>query len=95
MFFFTLSKTKILDLDSIDGNFTLTTTVDYDIPIQDMASETLMAISPCHQFEDKFEFYSPGYPQPYPNNTECIRLLEGGWTEMQTISDDDITTILR
>lgn len=42
-----------------------------------MASETLMALSPCHQFEGQFEFFSPGYPQPYPNNTECIRLLEG------------------
>jgi hypothetical protein len=23
------------------------------------------------------EFYSPNYPGNYPNNTECIRLLEG------------------
>jgi len=45
-----------------------------------MASETLMGSSPCQQFEIDFEFYSPGYPQPYPNNTECIRLLEGEWT---------------
>jgi len=45
-----------------------------------MASETLMGNSPCQQFEMDFEFYSPGYPQPYPNNTECIRLLEGGCT---------------
>lgn len=42
-----------------------------------MASDILMTTSPCHQFEEEFEFYSPGYPQPYPNNTECIRLLEG------------------
>jgi len=42
-----------------------------------MASDTLMG-SPCQQFEIDFEFYSPGYPQPYPNNTECIRLIEGG-----------------
>lgn len=45
--------------------------------VQDMpASETSM-FSPCSRFEDKFEFYSPGYPGPYPNNTECIRTLEG------------------
>lgn len=45
-----------------------------------MASETLMAPSPCSKFEDvseKLEFFSPGYPQPYPNNTECIKKLEG------------------
>lgn len=65
----------ILDSDIIDGNVSITTTVDYDIPIQDMVPETFM--SPCRQFEEQFEFYSPGYPQPYPNNTECIRLLEG------------------
>lgn len=33
--------------------------------------------SPCSQFQEINEFYSPGYPQPYPNNTECIRILEG------------------
>lgn len=77
LFIFLLLNTEILDLDTIDTNVSLTTTIDYDIPVQDMASETLMAISPCHQFETDFEFYSPGYPQPYPNNTECIRLLEG------------------
>lgn len=59
----------------IDSNISMTTTIDYDILVQDMPiSETL---SPCIEFEGKFEFYSPGYPKPYPNNTECIRTLEG------------------
>lgn len=39
--------------------------------------ETLMSTSPCNKFEENFDFYSPGYPGPYPNNTECIRTLEG------------------
>jgi len=69
---------NILDSDIIGGgNVSITTTIDYDIAVQDMASDILMATSPCHQFEEEFEFYSPGYPLPYPNNTECIRLLEG------------------
>lgn len=37
--------------------------------------------SPCYQFELINDFYSPGYPQPYPNNTECIRVLEGWYIE--------------
>ncbi|XP_025202855.1 uncharacterized protein LOC112599940 [Melanaphis sacchari] len=82
-----------LEPDTIDANVTLTTTIDYDIPVQDMASETLMAISPCHQFETEFEFYSPGYPQPYPNNTECIRLLEAGPGEIIELDFRDSFTI--
>lgn len=40
-------------------------------------SETLMSDSVCNKFKENFEFYSPGYPGPYPNNTECTRTLEG------------------
>jgi hypothetical protein len=35
----------------------------------------------CRAFEvgnpDRGEFYSPNYPDNYPNNIECTRLLEG------------------
>lgn len=35
----------------------------------------------CKPFEegddDNQEFYSPGWPGPYPNYTECVRVLEG------------------
>lgn len=75
LFFFLLLNTQILDLDTIDTNVSLTTTIDYDIPLQDMGPAN--SLSTCLEFEKEFEFYSPGYPQPYPNNTECIRLLEG------------------
>lgn len=81
-----------LDSDPIDGNFSLTTTINYDIPVQDMASDTLMG-SPCQQFEIDFEFYSPGYPQPYPNNTECIRLIEAGPGEIIELDFRDSFTI--
>lgn len=36
---------------------------------------------PCYKFEEgdpvKKEFYSPGYPEPYPKNIECFKVLEG------------------
>lgn len=35
----------------------------------------------CKEFTqgnpERREFYSPNYPGNYPNNTECIKLLEG------------------
>lgn len=37
-----------------------------------------MPMSPsCDQFQLQDHFFSPGYPLTYPNNTECIRKLEG------------------
>lgn len=61
----------------IGSNVSITTTIDYDIPIQDMAPDSSMNLPICQQFLTDFEFYSPGYPQPYPNNTECVRVLKG------------------
>lgn len=35
----------------------------------------------CEKFqvgdETKREFYSPNYPEPYPNSTNCVRVLKG------------------
>ncbi|KYQ58104.1 hypothetical protein ALC60_03156 [Trachymyrmex zeteki] len=35
----------------------------------------------CEKFQigdlTKREFYSPNYPEPYPNSTNCVRVLEG------------------
>ncbi|KYM96870.1 hypothetical protein ALC62_12446 [Cyphomyrmex costatus] len=35
----------------------------------------------CEKFQigdpTKREFYSPHYPEPYPNSTNCVRVLEG------------------
>lgn len=36
---------------------------------------------PCYRFTNvdkvKQEFYSPGYPNNYPNKTECVLILTG------------------
>lgn len=35
----------------------------------------------CEKFQvgdkTKREFYSPNYPDPYPNSTNCVRVLQG------------------
>ena len=37
--------------------------------------------NPCFKFEEgdpiKNEFYSPGYPEAYPKNISCYKVLEG------------------
>lgn len=37
--------------------------------------------NPCYKFEEgdpvKREFYSPNYPNPYPKNISCYKVLEG------------------
>lgn len=69
---------KILDSDIIGSNFSITTTKDYEIPAQDMPpDDDVLMNSLCQQFMEANDFYSPGFPQHYPNNTECIRTIEG------------------
>lgn len=47
------------------------------------------AADKCEKFllgdEAKREFYSPNYPNPYPNHTECVRVLEGKFNQKKLI----------
>lgn len=74
MFINCILKILILDPDIIGGNNVsiITTTSEYDKPVQDMPISSV-----CERFQSQNEIFSPNYPQPYPNNTECIRKLEG------------------
>ncbi|KAL1115037.1 hypothetical protein AAG570_007068 [Ranatra chinensis] len=46
-----------------------------------MIGPTVDPVEACKAFvvgnPDKKEFYSPNYPDHYPNHTDCIRVLEG------------------
>ncbi|XP_068084312.1 neuropilin and tolloid-like protein 1 [Anabrus simplex] len=45
-------------------------------------SDELMSSKACKTFTegnpDRNEFYSPNYPMQYPNNTDCVRVLDAG-----------------
>jgi hypothetical protein len=56
-------------------------TLDNDHVISRRSSRDDSQTEKCKEFTqgsaERREFYSPNYPGNYPNNTECIRLLEG------------------
>ncbi|XP_050429066.1 neuropilin and tolloid-like protein 1 isoform X2 [Adelges cooleyi] len=86
-------NTVSTDPETIGGNTTtIINMIDYDLPVQDMAPESSMT-SPCHLFEGEFEFFSPGYPQTYPNNTECIRVITADEGEVIELDFRDSFTI--
>ncbi|XP_050529694.1 uncharacterized protein LOC126899146 [Daktulosphaira vitifoliae] len=80
------------DPETIGGNTTTISIVDYDMPVQDMVPDNSLT-SPCHQFEGEFEFYSPGYPQTYPNSTECIRVITADEGEVIELDFRDLFEI--
>lgn len=43
----------------------------------------------CEKFQvgdpTKQEFYSPNYPEQYPNQTDCVRVLEGKFSKKASV----------
>lgn len=79
---------SLLKLIADDRALSELTTKLTELPQNDM-SETRTMVSqtdPCHAFSnadfDRQEFYSPGYPEFYPNHTDCVLVLEGKWKEI-------------
>jgi len=64
--------------------FPSVTAASLTISGEDDSSIEAAASAPiCHNFSagapDRMEFYSPNYPNNYPNHTDCIKVLKGAY----------------
>lgn len=67
----------------VDTSITLSSSAASTLPKSSSLSTFNSEFDACYNFtigdRTKGEFYSPGYPNNYPNNTECIALITGEW----------------
>lgn len=65
----------------VDTSITLSSSAASTLPKSSSLSTLNSEFDACYNFtigdRTKGEFYSPGYPNNYPNNTECIALITG------------------